>query len=201
MDISVPIQIINTSLDYLSLPCCMSYSAESWWRSMYLSSSQHLSVSSSSGVRDGTTSVGLYVNWALSVKYRRASNLKSHIPFVSMYTNMHGMSAVDLVQKQLSNGSNNNNFQFLFTDEMFLKTLLLVSSLRGIINFNTMFTTSGTCTYLSNKLNIYFGKLNYSRALFFPSWLTQVTYRVQFLTSANNAPKFSAAVGNIKCVY
>jgi len=86
-----------------------------------------------------------------------------------MYTNMHGMSAVDLVQKQLSNGSNNNNFQFLFTDEMFLKTLLLVSSLRGIINFNTMFTTSGTCTYLSNKLNIYFGKLNYSRALFFPS--------------------------------
>jgi len=44
-----------------------------------------------------------------------------------------------------------NNFQFSFKDEMFLKTLLLVSSLRENININTMFTTPGT---LRHKLDI-----------------------------------------------
>ena len=92
------------------LPCCMSCSVESWWRSMYLSSSQRLSISSSSGLRDGATSVGLYINWALSVKYRRASNLKSHIPLVNSYYNTSSWHE----QKELCNDSNynNNNFQF-----------------------------------------------------------------------------------------
>lgn len=124
------INIISSLVCWI-LPCCMSYSAESWWRSMYLSSSQCLSISSSSGVRDSATSVGLCINWALSVKYRRASNLKSHITLVnSLY--QYATPAVDLVQNELSNASNydNNNFQFSFTDEMFLKSLPLVSSLQ-----------------------------------------------------------------------
>lgn len=49
-------------------PCCISCSAISLWRSMYLSSSHCLSISSSSDVSEEAKSDDLVVNCALSVK-------------------------------------------------------------------------------------------------------------------------------------